>query len=60
MLGFVDKVFKHALIVLFLIHTLPGEKKLNYVCTTTSKPRVFLGNFASSSPFRVGSVEIIV
>jgi len=25
MLGFVDKVFKHALIVLFLIYTLPGE-----------------------------------
>ena len=31
-------------------------------CTTTSKACVFLGNynFASSSPLRVGSVEIIV
>ena len=44
-----------------LIHTLPGEK-LRYVFTTTSKARVFLGNynFASSSPLRVGSVEIII
>ena len=35
---------------------------LCYVCTTTSKARVFLGNtnFASSSPLRVGLVEIIV
>ena len=32
------------------------------MCTTPSKARVFLGNyeFASSSPLRVGSVEIIV
>jgi len=57
MLGFVDKV----LIVLFLIHTLAGEKN-RYVCTTTSKARVFMGsyNVASSSPLRVGWVEIIV
>jgi len=49
--------------VLSLIHTLHGEKLL-YVCrsTTTGKARVFLGNYnvASSSPLRVGSVEIIV
>ena len=47
--------------MLFIIHTLSGEK-LRYVCTTTSKAHVFLGNynFASSSPLRVGSVEIIV
>ena len=44
--------------MLFLIHTLPGEKN---VCTTTIKARVFLGNnnFASSL-LRVGSVEIII
>ena len=47
MLGFVD----------ILIHTLPGEKTSN-----SSKECVFLGNynFASSSPIRVCSVEIIV
>ena len=35
---------------------------LYHVCITTSKARVILGNykFASSSPLRVGSVEIIV
>ena len=38
------------------------EKKLRYVCTTTSKAFVFLSNFnfASSSPLRVGSVQIFV
>ena len=45
--------------MLFGIHTLP-EEKLCYVCTTTSKERVFLGNynFASSSPMRVAVPQI--
>ena len=38
------------------------EKKLRYVCTTTSNACVFLGNynFALSSPLTAGSVERIV
>ena len=61
MLGFVDKVLGSFNCAIFNSHV-TGRKKLRYVCTATSKACVFLGNhnLASSSPLRVGSVEIIV
>jgi len=61
MLGFVDKVLARFNCAIFNSH-ITMKKTLRYVCTTTSKACVFLGNhnFASSSPLRVGSVEIIV
>jgi len=42
MLRFIDKVLARFNCA-FLIHTLPGEKKIRYVCTTTNKARVFSG-----------------
>ena len=61
MLGFVDNVLAHFNCAIFNSH-ITWRKKLCYVCTTTNKACVFLGNynFASSSPLRIGSVEIIV
>ena len=62
MLGFVDEALARCNCAIFNSHITWRKKLVMFVLGTTSKACVFLGNyhFASSSPLRVGSVEIIV